>query len=295
MQQNHEHEQRVARIAGQVADRAARGAKVHITKKSVHHVVPLPGDRRFANEPIDISALCNLLSIDAEALTCTCEPGVSFRELVRTTLPLGLIPTVVPELEGITVGGAVAGCSVEAMSYRYGGFHDSCLEYELISGEGDVLSCSPTEDEELFHMIHGSYGTLGILSKITFKLIRALPFVRLEYRHLGSYEEFHQQLSELCNSDAYDFIDGIIHSPRQHTLCLGKWADDPPYVSDYTREEIFYKSTARRTEDYLSTEEYCFRYDTECHWLSRTIPPLEWRPVRRLLGPYLLGSTNLIT
>ena len=116
MQQNHEHEQRVARIAGQVADRAARGAKVHITKKSVHHVVPLPGDRRFANEPIDISALCNLLSIDAEALTCTCEPGVSFRELVRTTLPLGLIPTVVPELEGITVGGAVAGCSVEAMS-----------------------------------------------------------------------------------------------------------------------------------------------------------------------------------
>ena len=294
MQQNQEHEQRVARIAAQVADRAARGQKVHITKKSGHHVVPVPGDGRFSNMPVDISELSNVLHVDAQERTCSCEPGVTFRQLVQATLPLGLIPTVVPELEGITVGGAVAGCSVEAMSYRYGGFHDSATEYELIDGQGQLQRCSPTEDADLFHMIHGSYGTLGILSKITFRLIPASPYVRLEYRHLGSYAEMHQQLGELCNSDAYDFIDGIIHSPRQCTLCLGTWVEDPPYVSDYTMEEIYYKSTAHRTEDYLRTEDYCFRYDTECHWLSRTVPPLEWRPVRRALGKYLLGSTNMI-
>jgi len=295
VQQNQEHDQRAAVIAAQVAERAASGQRVHITKKSVHHVVPLPGDRRFSAGPVDISSLSNIIHIDAAGRTCTCEPGVTFRELVQATLNLGLIPTVVPELEGITVGGAVAGCSVEAMSFRFGGFHDSCLAYELIDGQGQVRRCSPAEDPELFHMIHGSYGTLGILSQVTFKLIPASPFVRMEYRHLPSYEAFHEAMSELCNSDAYDFIDGIIHSPRQLTLCLGKWEEDPPYVSDYTLEEIYYKSTARRTEDYLRTEEYCFRYDTECHWLSRTIPPLEWRPVRRLLGKHLLGSTNMIT
>jgi len=294
VQQIRDHEQRVARIAAEVRQRAASGQKVHITKKSVHHVVPVPGDRRFSNEPVDISPLGHVVSIDQAARTCTCEPGVTFRELLRQTLAHGLIPTVVPELEGITVGGAVAGCSVESMSYRYGGFHDSCLEYELITGEGAVVTCSPTEDPELFHLIHGSYGTLGVLSLVTFRLIPAKPYVRMEYRHLSSYDEYHQALQELCNSDYCDFIDGIIHSPRQHTLCLGHWEEDPPYVSDYSGEEIYYKSAARRTEDYLRTEDYCFRYDTECHWLSRTIPPLEWKPVRRLLGKHLLGSTNLI-
>jgi hypothetical protein len=46
--------------------------------------------------------------------------------------------------------------------------------------------------------------------------------------------------------------------------------------------------------DLMRTEDYCFRYDTECHWLSRTVPPLEWRPVRRAVGRWFLGSTNLI-
>ena len=54
----------------------------------------------------------------------------------------------------------------------------------------------------------------------------------------------------------------------------------------YRGTEIYYKSTARRsTEDCLTTFDYCFRYDTECHWLSRTAPPLEWRPVRRARRP----------
>ena len=71
----------------------------------------------------------------------------------------GLLPKVVPELEGITLGGAVAGCSVESMSYRYGGFHDTCLEYEVVTGTGERRVLGP--GDELFHMIHGSYGTLG--------------------------------------------------------------------------------------------------------------------------------------
>src|SRR4029453_15879758 len=106
----------------------------------------------------------------------------------------GLIPTVVPELEGITLGGAVAGCSVEAMSYRYGGFHDSCLEYEVVDGTGAVLKLSPERDPEAFHMTHGSYGTLGILPRLTFRLVDAKPFVRLEYRRFDSFAAFDAEM-----------------------------------------------------------------------------------------------------
>ncbi|MEO8604033.1 MAG: hypothetical protein ABI629_15765 [bacterium] len=77
-------------------------------------------------------------------------------------------------------------------------------------------------------------------------------------------------------------------------LCLGTFVERAPYVSDYRWLDIYYKSTRARREDYLSAEDYCFRYDTACHWLTRTVPPLEWTPVRFAVGKLFLGSTNLI-
>ena len=136
-----DHDRRVARVAEQVRRLAAERARAFVDKGGVHHVVPLPaGDRRFRGRKVDVSSLDRILEIDVEARTCDAEPGVTFRDLVAATLPHGLAPAVVPELEGITIGGAVAGCSVESSSFRYGGFHDTCLEYEVMSGAGDVLT-----------------------------------------------------------------------------------------------------------------------------------------------------------
>jgi FAD/FMN-containing dehydrogenase len=288
------HAKKVAAIAAAVRERVGSGQPVHIQKGGVHHFVPLPGDRRFGGEAIDISSLDQVLDIDVQARTCVAEPGVTFAQLVRATLQHGLIPTVVPELEGITVGGAVAGCSVESMSYVHGGFHDSCLEYELVSGAGELLTVGPSRDPSLFHMVHGSYGTLGILTRLTFKLVPARPFVQLEYRTLPTAAAFEAELRARVEARDYEFIDGIIHGPDAFVLCLGRFVDAAPYVSNYRWLDIYYKSTRTRTEDYLKTEDYCFRYDTECHWLTRTVPPLEWKPVRFAVGKIFLGSTNLI-
>jgi FAD/FMN-containing dehydrogenase len=289
-----EHDHKVAAIAAAVRERVRAGARVHVSKGGVSHLVPLPGDERLSFPPIDISPLAAVLDIDAAARTCVCEPGVSFARLVDATLAHGLIPTVVPELEGISVGGAVAGCSIEAMSYKYGGFHDSCLEYEVVSGEGEVVTCSPEREPLVFNMLHGSLGTLGILTRLTFRLVPAKAYVHLEYRRLRNAAEFHAEMLRRVAAADYDFIDGIIHSPTEHVLCLGRFVDHAPYLSDYRRLEIFYRSTRTRAEDYLKTADYCFRYDTECHWLTRTVPPLEWKPVRFAVGKLFLGSTNLI-
>jgi FAD/FMN-containing dehydrogenase len=288
------HDAKVAAIAAAVRSRAQSGAKVTVRKGGVSHFVPLPGDPRLRFPPIDISPLDEILAIDPAARTCTCEPGVTFARLLDATLAHGLVPTVVPELEGISAGGAVAGCSVEAMSFRYGGFHDSCLEYEVVGGAGEVLTCSPEREPLAFHMLHGSLGTLGILTRLLFRLVSAKPFVRLEYRRLRTASQFHDEMRACCEAGDHDFVDGIIHAPDEHVLCLGRFVGSAPYVSSYRRLEIFYKSTRRLAADYLTTADYCFRYDTECHWLTRTVPPLEWRPVRLALGGLLLGSTNLI-
>ena len=288
------HDRTVAEIAAQVRERAGRGEPVHIQKGGVHHFVPFVRDRRFEGRPIDVSRLNRVLEIDPLRRRCVAEPGVTFAELVRATLAHGLIPTVVPELEGITAGGAVAGCSVESMSWRYGGFHDACEEYELVSGAGEVLTVSPEHEPQLFHMIHGSYGTLAILTRLSFALVPAKRYVRLEYRRFSTIEAFDAALRACIAAGDHPFIDGIAHGPDELVLCLGTFAYAAPYTSDYRWLDIYYKSTRVRSEDYLTTEDYCFRYDTECHWLTSTVPPLEWKPVRFAVGKLFLGSTNLI-
>ncbi len=295
------HEERVQRVAENVAARAARPTgPVSLGKSAVSHFVPNPHDPRHRDQKIDIRALREILSIDESARRCVAEPGVTFSELVKRTLPLGLIPKLVPELETITIGGAVSGCSVESMSYKYGGFHDTCVEYEVVTGKGEVVRCSRDRDPLLFEMIHGSYGTLGILTELTFELVPAEPYVQMEYRTSRSFDAFEKDMHAAMGASDIDFIDAIMHGPEELTLCVGRFRKKLPsgvVPSDYRFLEIFYKSTRKRREDWLKTEDYLFRYDTECHWLSRSlpVPGMETKPMRLLLGKALLGSTNVLS
>jgi FAD/FMN-containing dehydrogenase len=284
------------------AEFAGEAGRLRFQKSSVSHFVPQPerkekgtADGQVDGGRVDVQQLDALLEIDVEKQICRAEPGLTFGKLLEATQRYGLMPACVPELEGITVGGAVSGCSVESMSYKYGGFHDRCLEYELVTGTGEVVRCSPERDRTLFDMVHGSYGTLGRLTEVTFALVEAKPFVQMDYVTFERFEPYRAFLNERCEKDDYDFVDGIAHGPDKLVACLGTLVDEAQWVSDYTGEQVYYRSTLERKRDYLTLAGYCFRYDTECHWLSRTVPVLEHPLVRRWVGRWFLGSTNLIT
>jgi FAD/FMN-containing dehydrogenase len=288
------HDENVNRIASRAASLSAEPEPVHIAKGGVHHVVPVPSDKRFRSRPLDVSDLTEILEIDVDRRICMAEAGVTFAELLRASIAHGLMPAVVPELEGITIGGAVSGCSIESTSFHHGGFHDTCLEYEVVTGDGRVLTCSREQDPLVFEMMHGSYGTLGILTKLTFTLVPAKPYVRMDYRTFTSAEAFFQELRKVCEGGDVDFVDGIVHNEVEYVLCLGTMCDTAPYTSNYRRTGIYYKSTRELKEDYLTIEDYCFRYDADAHWITRTVPPLQWKWIRGILGGVFLGSTNLI-
>lgn len=289
-----EHDERVERLVARVLARTEDQGFASLEKASVSHFVPDPHDPRHRDEKLDVRELNHVLEIDSRRRVAIAEPGVTFADLLTMTLPLGLAPKLVPELETITLGGAVSGCAVESMAFRHGGFHDSCREYELVTGTGEVITCSPTREPELFGMVHGSYGTLGIITKLVFELIEVGPFVHLEYLRFASFADFHRELVRWCRSSTVDFVDGIGHREGELVLCLGRFVHEAPYVSSYRREHIYYRSTVERSEDYLTTRDYYFRFDTDCHWATNVIPGMRSKLLRRLLGGQLLGSANLL-
>lgn len=282
------HESKVRRISSQLRARDA-SAPLALKKKAVSHQVPKPRDKRYTDDKIDISDLDRILEIDVEGRTCTAEPGLTFLELARATMECGLAPMTVPEQKAITIGGAVAGCSIESMSFMYGGFHDSCLEYEVITAGGDVLVCAPGNENALvFQMMNGTFGTLGIISRLKFRLVPAKKYVKVVNERYGSVREYAAAIRRHYEERDYDFMDGLIYSLSECVLCMGRFADEAPYAHRYDWTRIYYEMARRDDEDYMRTVDYFFRYD------SGTTHVDVKSPVGRFLFGRFLGSTNVL-
>jgi len=284
-----DHQNKINQIAKQL--RKASGP-VTFVRHGVSHKVPNAHQNEETNK-IHLPKLDKIIEIDPKNLTCTAESGVPFCNLVLETLKYNLVPYTVPELKTITIGGAVSGCSVESMSYKHGGFHDSCLEYEIVTSDGKIINCSNENQSEIFHMLHGTFGTLGIITKIKFKLHPAKPYVKLNYVKYDNFSDYAATINQHFQKQDLTFMDGIIHNPTHYTLCIGTFVDDAPYLSNYEGQKIYYKSTKTLEEDYMTTYDYFFRYDTECHWISRNYG-LENPLLRRFFGKFFLSSTNMI-
>jgi len=255
------HDEKVNRIAKQLKERKST-APIKLKKKDISHKVPKREGPKISVETLDVSDFDEIIHIDAERRICIAEPGVTFTKLVDAAIKYGLAPVVVPELKTITIGGAVSGGSIESMSYRFGGFHDSCLEYEVITAKGDKLICSPDNGNNLFfQMMHWSFGTLGIITLLKFRLIPAKPFVKVSYEKYRSLEEYKDAIWSHYTKEDIDFMDGIIHSPEEYVLSAGDFAGKAPYTHSYDWMRIYYLSTAKLKEDYLKTSDYFFRYN----------------------------------
>jgi FAD/FMN-containing dehydrogenase len=282
----------IAELIKQHFKDAKPGQYFSLRKANVSHTVPQPYDPKHNDKKINIRDLTEVIEINTNEKTCIAESGIPFSKLVKETMQHGLIPMTVSELKGITIGGAVAGCSVESMSYKYGGFYDSCIEFEIITGNGDIIKCSRENRKDIFEMIHGSFGTLGILTLIKFRLIEAKKYIKIDYISYPSFGGLMKAISDHYEKKDIDFMDAIIHSPTKCILCIGTLVDEVPYTNKYFYK-IYYKSTVKLKEDYMRISDYFFRYDADCHWSTRNYG-MENKILRHLFGPFSLGSSKII-
>ena len=285
---NERHAEKVARVSEQLRRRKST-APLSRQKRVVSHQVPKVHDKKHTDEKVNLLDFDEIIEIDLDRRICIAEPGVPFCKMVDRTLPLGFVPIIVPELKTITIGGAVAGCSIESMSYIYGGFHDTCIEYEIITAKGDVFTCTPDNEHSLiFQMMHGSFGTVGILSRLVFRLIPAKPFVHLRHETHTSIDSYLASIWSHFERRDVDFMDGIIHSPSHLVLCVGDFVDSAPYTNRYDWLKVYYQSTAKRREDYLKTPHYFYRYDQGV----TNVHPKSF--IGRLLFGKFLGSSQIL-
>ncbi len=96
------------------------GSPVRLAKSTSNLFRP----RTAVGAGLDVSGLAGVLEVDPVTRTAQVQGMCTYEDLVDATLAHGLVPTVVPQLRTITLGGAVTGLGIESTSFRHGLPHD---------------------------------------------------------------------------------------------------------------------------------------------------------------------------
>jgi Delta24-sterol reductase len=240
--------------------------------------------QRNRDNTVDTSGLNHVLEIDTAAKTVTVEPNVPMDALVRATMARQLVPPVVMEFPGITVGGGFAGSSGESSSFRYGFFDATVNAIEIVLANGDITTASKTNKPDLFWGAASSFGTLGVVTKLEVQLVEAGPFVELTYHHVSDTAAYLSCLQNEVAKDSNDYVDAIVFSPTSTLVCTGKRVRDVPSGARIQRflrrrDSWFYIHAERvikrlradhdTTTEYVPLEDYLFRYDRGGFWTAR--------------------------
>jgi FAD/FMN-containing dehydrogenase len=238
---------------------------------------------------LDVSAFDEVLWVDPVSRTAAVGGMTTYEHLAQATLRYGLMPLVVPQLKTITLGGAVSGLGIESSSLRSGMPHESVLKMEILTGDGRVVTAAEgNEHHALFRGFPNSYGTLGYALSLTIELEPVRPYMHLRHFRFGSPEDCLAAIAGIAQDGAYaghqaDFVDGTAFGLDELYLTVGAFSDVAPWLSDYTRTNVYYQSIRGPKEDFLTVGDYLWRWDTDWFWCSR--PFGVQRPVVRRLWP----------
>lgn len=270
------HQTDVERIAAQVRMFYAARKPFRIFHGSTNSTRILTFKR---DEMLDVSALNRVLSIDVDRQTAVVEPNVPMDVLLRETLRRGLLPPVITEFPGITVGGGIQGGAGESSSFKWGFLSQTVNWQEYILADGRVVRCSPDQDADLFYGAAGSCGTLGVITAAELQLVPAKKYVELTYLPVGDFADAMATIRQACDGEN-DFVDGIQYGADHGVVICGKLTDERAEGSRMQRfsrahDPWFYLHAqgidARRqgVTETVPLRDYLFRYDRGAFWVGR--------------------------
>ena len=144
---------------------------------------------------IDTGNLTNILNVEEDYIDC--ESAVTIGKVNRMTIPKKRIIPSLPEGDNFTVGGCLAGLGLGSSSYIHGFFNDNVIDFDIVLGNGDIIkNVSKTNNSDLYYGIGGTYGTMGIITRVKSKLIHCEKHVKIDYLNYNSFESFYREFKK---------------------------------------------------------------------------------------------------
>jgi cytokinin dehydrogenase len=156
---------------------------------------------------LEMKSMNAIGEVDHENLTIDVEPGVVWRDLAHHLKRLNLVPRVLTNNLGVTVGGTVSMAGIGVASFKYGSQGDNVVEMDVVTGAGKLVTCSPESNPDLFWAAVAGLGSFGIITRLRLQLRRMKPMSRTYYLLYDDLRVFLEDARAAMDSGRWDHLE----------------------------------------------------------------------------------------
>ncbi|MGH8919481.1 MAG: FAD-binding protein, partial [Actinomycetes bacterium] len=177
---------------------------------------------------IDMTPLNHVGEVHAGRVTA--QAGACWSEILDVALTQGYTPPMLTDYLHTTIGGTLTVGGVGGTTHRHGMQVDGVEELSVVTGRGQLVTCSAERNRRLFDAVRAGLGQCGIITGVTLRLTSAPARVRWHRLHYRDLAKYLGDQRELVLADRFDYIEGqvVLAEPRGWRYVLEVAIFDPP-------------------------------------------------------------------
>jgi FAD/FMN-containing dehydrogenase len=120
------------------------------------------GGQSLPRNGIAASFAAAAIEPDREKRIYRVSAGARWRDVIRVLDPIGFSPAVTQSNHDFSIGGTLS-VNAHGWPVPFGPFGSTVRRFRIMLADGSVVTCSTTENAELFRLAVGGYGLFGIV------------------------------------------------------------------------------------------------------------------------------------
>lgn len=193
----------------------------------------------YSRIPIDLK---NILEINEEKKIVRVEPMVTMGDITHYLIPKGYALAVQVEMDDLTVGGLCMGIGIETSSHKYGLLFETVEAYEIVTADGELVRASRSENQDLFHALPMSHGTLGFMVAVELAIVPVKKYMEVKYLPYHNLKAMSEKMAKLAAQPVPPaFLEGLVFSSDSGVVMTGEFSDKPGTGLKVNSINRFYK------------------------------------------------------
>ncbi|XP_058076625.1 cytokinin dehydrogenase 6-like [Magnolia sinica] len=136
--------------------------------------------------------------------------GALWIEILEETLKHGLTPPSWTDYLYLTVGGTLSVGGIGGQTFKYGPQIANVFEMDVVTGRGELMTCSEVKNPDLFYAVLGGLGQFGIITRARIALEVAPKMVKWIKLFYDDFNRFTRDQEHLMSMEKVDYVEGFI-------------------------------------------------------------------------------------
>ncbi|BAB56095.1 putative cytokinin oxidase [Oryza sativa Japonica Group] len=169
-------------------------------------------------------------------------------DVLRASMAHGLTPVSWTDYLHLTVGGTLSNAGISGQAFRHGPQISNVLELDVITGVGEMVTCSKEKAPDLFDAVLGGLGQFGVITRARIPLAPAparARWVRFVYTTAAAMTADQERLIAVDRAGGagavgglMDYVEGSVHL-NQGLVETWRTQPQPPSPSSSSSSSFF--------------------------------------------------------